>query len=226
MYAKHTKRGHRLSFLFVKANKIIYTIAKVWYNNNMQIKNSKFLTTVASQNLLNNTKIEFAFVGRSNVGKSSLINAIVGNKSLARTGKSAGVTKNINYFSINNGDFVFVDLPGYGYHEAGKLEQDKWAEILENYLLNSQNLKCVFVLVDSRHEASDNDRNMLKYLNQYAIPFVVVGTKSDKLNRNQLAKSRQILAHSLGLGESNIILTSSADKSGIKDVLKIMDNFM
>ena len=192
----------------------------------MQIKNSKFLTTVANQNLLQNTRAEFAFVGRSNVGKSSLINALANNKNLAHTGKTAGVTKNINYFSINNGDFCFVDLPGYGYHTAGKTEEDKWAEILENYLKNSKNLKCVFVLVDSRHEATDNDRIMLKYLNQNAIPFVVVGTKCDKLKKNDLVKNRQMLAHGLALGESNIILTSSAERSGLKDILKIIDNFL
>ena len=191
----------------------------------MIIKNSKFLTTVADENLLQSTKAEFAFVGKSNVGKSSLINMLAGNKSLARTGKTAGVTKNINYFSLNNGDFCFVDLPGYGYHTAGKAEEDKWANILENYLLNSKNLKCVFVLVDSRHEASENDRVMLKYLNQYAIPFVVVGTKCDKLRRNDLIKNKRMLAHSLGLGESNIILSSSADKTGREQILKfIFDN--
>ena len=190
----------------------------------MIIKNSKFLTTVATTNLLQNTKAEFAFVGKSNVGKSSIINMLANNKSLARTGKTAGVTKNINYFSINGGDFCFVDLPGYGYHTAGKEEQDKWAEILENYLLNSKNLKCVFVLVDSRHEAGENDRTMLKYLNQYAIPFVVVGTKCDKLKRNDLIKNKRLLAHSLGLGESNVILSSSADKMGREDILKIIEN--
>lgn len=191
----------------------------------MIIKNSKFEITVATNDLYK-AKNEFAFVGRSNVGKSSLINALANNKSLARTGKNAGVTRNINYFSLNNGDFFFVDLPGYGYHEAGKGEQDKWAEILENYLLNSKNLKCVFVLVDSRREASDNDRLMVKYLNQYAIPFVVVATKCDKLKKSEYAKNKQIVAHSLGLGESDIILTSSQDKFGLDNILKTIENFI
>ena len=192
----------------------------------MQIKNSKFLTTVADNNLLKNTKNEFAFVGRSNVGKSSLINMLAGNGSLARTGKNAGVTKNINYFSINNGDFCFVDLPGYGYHEAGKAEENKWAEILENYLVNSKCLKCVFVLVDSRHEASENDRTMVKFLSQYAIPFVVVATKSDKLKRNDLSKNKRLIAHGLGLGESNVILSSSSDKMGKEEILSFIDQFI
>ena len=192
----------------------------------MQIKNSKFLTTVASEKLLQNTKAEFAFVGRSNVGKSSLINALANNKNLAHTGKTAGVTKNINYFSINSGDFCFVDLPGYGYHTAGKVEEDKWAAILENYLLNSKNLKCVFVLVDSRREASDNDKIMLKYLNQYSIPFVVVATKCDKLKKNDIEKNRRMIAHGLALGESNIIMSSSAKKTGLGDVLRVLNDFV
>ena len=192
----------------------------------MKIINAKFLTTVANQNILQSTKCEFAFVGKSNVGKSSLINALCNNKNLARTGKTAGVTKNINYFLINNGSFCFVDLPGYGYHTAGKTEEDKWAEILENYLINSKNLRCVFVLVDSRHEAGDNDRLMLKYLNQYAIPFAVVATKCDKLKRNDLNKNKQMVAHSLALGESNVILASSLSKEGLKDILCILDNFI
>lgn len=192
----------------------------------MVIKDAKFLTTVATDKILTNTKNEFAFVGKSNVGKSSIINALANNKSLAKTGKTCGVTKNINYFLINGGQVTFVDLPGYGYHEAGKKEDEKWASILENYLQNSPNLKCVFVLVDSRRPASEDDKNMLKYLNYYAIPFVVVGTKSDKLKRNEIAKQRQILAHSLALGESNVILTSSASKDGIKEVLKAIDQFI
>ena len=192
----------------------------------MQIKNSKFVITVADNKLYNQTKNEFAFVGRSNVGKSSLINAIANNKSLARTGKNAGVTKNINYFSFNNGDFFFVDLPGYGYHEAGKQEEDKWAEILENYLLYSKNLKCVFVLIDSRREASENDRIMLKYLNQYAIPFVVVATKCDKLKKNEYLKNKQLVAHSLGLGESDVILVSSEKKMGLDNILSVISSFI
>ena len=191
----------------------------------MQIKNSKFVTTVASKQLYP-AKNEFAFVGRSNVGKSSLINALANNKNLCRTGKTAGVTRNINYFSINNDSLFFVDLPGYGYHEAGKNEQDKWAEILENYLLNSKELKCVFVLVDCRREASENDRIMVKYLNQYAIPFKVIATKCDKLKRGEYIKNRQIVAHSLGLGESDVILVSSENKFGLNDVLKEIDNFI
>ena len=192
----------------------------------MIIKNAEFITTVANQNILMYTKNEFAFVGRSNAGKSSLINALTNNKSLAKTGQKAGVTKNINYFNINGGQLTFVDLPGYGYHQAGKQEQEKWAEILENYFQKTQNLKCVFVLVDARVPASQSDKDMIKYLNYYNIPFIIVGTKSDKLKKNEIAKAKRELAFGFALGESNVILTSSAKKDGLKDILKTMDSFI
>lgn len=192
----------------------------------MVIKNAQFITTVANDKILTYTKNEFAFVGRSNAGKSSLINALTNNKKLAKTGQKAGVTKNINYFSINGGQATFVDLPGYGYHQAGKQEQEKWAEILENYFQKTENLKCVFVLVDSRVPSNQSDKDMIKYLNYYNIPFVVVGTKSDKLKKNEIAKAKKDLAFGFALGESNVILTSSEKKDGLKEILKTMDNFI
>lgn len=192
----------------------------------MEIKQAEFVTTVADSNILQHAKNEFAFVGRSNAGKSSLINALTKNSKLAKKGQTAGVTKNINYFSINKGQATFVDLPGYGFHKAGRKEEEKWATTLENYLLCSKNLKCVFVLVDSRLEASDNDINMLKFLNHYQIPFVVIATKCDKLKKSEYAKQRQKIAFSLALGESNVILASSQSKEGIRQILTVMDNFI
>ena len=192
----------------------------------MNIKNAQFITTVANDKILTYTKNEFAFVGRSNAGKSSLINALTNNKNLAKTGQKAGVTKNINYFKINCGQATFVDLPGYGYHQAGKAEQEKWADILENYFQKAENLKCVFVLVDCRVPSSQSDKDMIKYLNYYNIPFVVVGTKSDKLKKNEVAKAKKELAFGFALGETNVILTSSAKKDGLKEILKTIDNFI
>ena len=192
----------------------------------MQIKQAEFLTTVASDKILTNTKNEFAFVGRSNAGKSSLINALTNNKNLAKTGQRAGVTKNINYFLINKGQVTFVDLPGYGFHQAGKQEEEKWADILENYFQNAKNLKCVFVLVDSRVPSSQSDKDMLKYLNYYNIPFVVIGTKADKLKKNEIMKAKKELAFGFALGESNVILTSSQNRDGLREVLAIMDQFL
>ena len=192
----------------------------------MEIKQAEFLTTVADSNILQHTKNEFAFVGRSNAGKSSLINALTRNSKLAKKGQTAGVTKNINYFSINKGQVTFVDLPGYGFHKAGRKEEEKWATTLENYLLYSKNLKCVFVLVDSRLEASDNDINMLKFLNHYQIPFLVIATKCDKLKKSEYARQRQKIAFSLALGESNVILASSQSGEGLRQILAMMDGFL
>lgn len=192
----------------------------------MEIKQAEFLTTVADSNILQHTKNEFAFVGRSNAGKSSLINALTRNSKLAKKGQTAGVTKNINYFSINKGQVTFVDLPGYGFHKAGRKEEEKWATTLENYLLYSKNLKCVFVLVDSRLEASDNDINMLKFLNHYQIPFLVIATKCDKLKKSEYARQRQKIAFSLALGESNVILVSSQSGEGLRQILAMMDGFL
>ena len=192
----------------------------------MEIKQAEFLTTVADSNILQHTKNEFAFVGRSNAGKSSLINALTRNSKLAKKGQTAGVTKNINYFLINKGQVTFVDLPGYGFHKAGRKEEEKWATTLENYLLYSKNLKCVFVLVDSRLEASDNDINMLKFLNHYQIPFVVIATKCDKLKKSEYARQRQKIAFSLALGESNVVLASSLSGEGLRQILGMMDGFI
>lgn len=192
----------------------------------MEIKQAEFLTTVADSNILQHTKNEFAFVGRSNAGKSSLINALTRNSKLAKKGQTAGVTKNINYFSINKGQVTFVDLPGYGFHKAGRKEEEKWANTLENYLLYSKNLKCVFVLVDSRIEASDNDINMLKFLNHYQIPFVVIATKCDKLKKSEYERNRRKIAFSLALGESNVILASSQSGEGLRQILAMLDGFI
>ena len=111
----------------------------------MEIKQAEFITTVADQNILQHTKNEFAFVGRSNAGKSSFINSLTRNSKLSKVGKTAGVTKNINYFSINKGAVTFVDLPGYGFHKAGGKEQEKWANTLENYLRLHKNILLKFL---------------------------------------------------------------------------------
>ena len=152
----------------------------------MKVKNASFVTTVVSgKDLRQDLKNEFAFVGRSNVGKSSLINALTNQNRLAKTSSTPGLTKNINYFSVNNGEFHIVDLPGYGYHRAGKNEEEKWSTLLEEYFLNSPNLKCVFVLVDSRHLLSELDKVMLSFLLYHQIPYLVVATKIDKLKNSE-----------------------------------------
>ena len=193
----------------------------------MQIKNAKFLTTVVdAKNILESTKNEFAFVGRSNVGKSSLINALTNQKRLAKTSSTPGLTKNLNYFEINNGDLFIVDLPGYGYHKAGKKEEEKWSVLLEQYLLNSANLKCVFVLVDCRHEPSELDKVMLSFLTYHNIPYVVVATKLDKLPKSQQGVKLEKLANSLRLTKLNVIGVSSETRQNLNLITDKMEQFL
>ena len=144
----------------------------------MRIKNARFLKSVASGDLVDDLQ-EVAFCGRSNVGKSSLINALCNHKGLAKTSSTPGKTRLINYFNINNGEFYFVDLPGYGYHKAGKKFDREWAVNLENYLLNSKNLKLCFVLLDIRHTPSYEDMEMIKFLSYNTLPFVIIATKAE-----------------------------------------------
>lgn len=193
----------------------------------MKVKNASFVTTVVSgKDLRQDLKNEFAFVGRSNVGKSSLINALTNQNRLAKTSSTPGLTKNINYFSINNGEFHIVDLPGYGYHKAGKNEEEKWSTLLEEYFLNSPNLKCVFVLVDSRHLLSELDKVMLSFLLYHQIPYLVVATKIDKLKKSEKNSKLEKLANDARLTRLNILAVSSEKKLGLDDVLTKMEQFI
>lgn len=193
----------------------------------MRVKNARFVTTVVNgKDIKTDLKNEFAFVGRSNVGKSSLINAITNQNRLAKTSSTPGLTKNINYFSINNGDFHIVDLPGYGYHKAGKNEEEKWSTLLEEYFLNSPNLKCVFVLVDSRHLLSELDKVMLSFLLYHQIPYCVVATKIDKLKNSERNTKLEKVANDAKLARLNIIAVSSEKKLGIDDILTKMEQFI
>ncbi|HID38374.1 MAG TPA: YihA family ribosome biogenesis GTP-binding protein [Calditrichaeota bacterium] len=131
---------------------------------------------------------EIAFVGRSNVGKSSLLNALLGRKKLALVSSTPGKTRLINYFLINNA-YYFVDLPGYGYAKISKKEVAKWQSMIETYLLNSKQLKLVLLLVDVRREPMAADKQMADWLNYYQIPFAFVLTKTDKISNNQLQKA-------------------------------------
>lgn len=186
----------------------------------MIIKNSEFLTSVAGRDYKDYNAPEFAFVGKSNVGKSSLINYVVNRKSLALTSGTPGKTRLINYFSINNGELIFVDLPGYGYARVSDEMKAKWQDILAHYFVESKNLRMVFVLVDSRHEPSANDLQMIAYLRHYSIPFIVIATKCDKLTKNELYKNKKIISSKLAMGEGNIIFVSSDKKIGKELILE------
>ncbi len=193
----------------------------------MIIKNAKFLTTVVSSNsILANTKNEFAFVGRSNAGKSSLINALCNNKSLAKTSQTPGKTKNINYFEINAGEFTLVDLPGYGYHKAGKVENDKWDELMDGYFRASKNLKAAFILMDIRVKPNELDKHMIKYFVYYNIPFYIIATKADKVSKQEQKNLKTKIALELGLAPADVIATSSSKKTGLEKIGEIFDKFI
>ena len=186
----------------------------------MKILSAKYLTSVVSEkDILNDELLEFAFVGRSNVGKSSLINALTGVKNLAKTSSTPGLTKMINYFLINN-SFKFVDLPGYGYAKTGQKHIANWAGLMEKYLLNSTLLKTVFVLVDSRHEPSELDKMMIEFLNHYQIPYMLIATKVDKLAKSKIPQNLSKIAKTLGVRRELILPFSSETLFG-KD--KILD---
>ena len=212
----------------------------------MKIKSASFLTSVASkENLINSELFEFAFVGRSNSGKSSLINALVNQKNLAKTSGTPGLTKLVNYFLINcsepefkgnkfqskitkDNQFLpcfFVDLPGYGYSKAGKFNHELWSGLIEDYFKFSTSLKCVFVLMDIRHEPSVLDEQMILYLYSKNIPFKVIATKADKLAKSKINQYLSQMAKKLKITSNNIIPTSSESKFNLNSVLDFLDNF-
>ena len=177
----------------------------------MNIKSAKYLTSVVEEkNILTDDMMEIAFVGRSNVGKSSLINSLVGQKNLAKTSSTPGLTKMINYFVVNE-LFKIVDLPGYGYAKTGQKHIANWAGLMEKYLLNSPNLKSVFVLIDCRHKPSDLDKMMLDFLNSYQIPYIIVATKVDKLAKTKIPQACSQIAKELNV-RKEIILYDSNEK--------------
>lgn len=191
------------------------------------IKQAKFTVSVAdSANIPDYGVPEIAIAGKSNVGKSSFINFMVNQNKLAKTSQEPGRTRLINYFEINNGEFYFVDLPGYGFAKVNHGEKQKWGAMIEGYFQNSQNLINVFVLVDIRHEPTEDDLMLLKYLYAYSIPFSIIATKADKLSRMQQNKCRAVIASKLGIGTGDVIITSSSAKTGKEDVLKRIDTLL
>lgn len=185
----------------------------------MRIKQAVFIKSVASaDNLPEGDVPEIAIAGKSNVGKSSLINALTNNGKLAKTSGAPGRTRLLNYFSINNDEFRLVDLPGYGFAKVSDDEKNKWASMIEGYFNVSRNLKHVLVLVDIRHEPNAYDKQMIAYLHHYMIPFSLIATKCDKLSRAQCMKQRSVIAAALAQGSDNIILTSASKKTGTEAI--------
>ncbi|MBQ0005240.1 MAG: YihA family ribosome biogenesis GTP-binding protein [Clostridiales bacterium] len=163
-------------------------------------------------------RFEIAFAGRSNVGKSSLLNLLTGRKSLARVSGSPGKTRTINFYLIND-DFRIVDLPGYGYAKVSRSESEKWGQMMESYLENRENLLKVVQLVDIRHKPSAQDVQMYEYLKYYGLSGIVVATKADKVSRNEIQKSMKLIRTTLDMDKSDIIIPVSALKRTGHDIL-------
>lgn len=163
-----------------------------------------------------NAKLQVAFAGRSNVGKSSLINALVHKKNLVKTSATPGKTQLVNFFIIN-GSFYFVDLPGYGFARVPYAVTDAWAPMIEGYLKGSPSLKTVVVLLDSRRELDERDLRLMDWLKQYGINSIPVLTKADKLSRQEAELTRRNIGTSLGLS-GPMIMTSAKNGQGIKEL--------
>lgn len=173
-----------------------------------------------------NERPEFAFAGKSNVGKSSLINALMNRKSLARTSAQPGKTQTINFYNIN-GELYYVDLPGYGYAKVPLAEKEKWGKMIENYLHRSRMLKCVFLLVDIRHEPSANDRMMYDWIVENGYHPVIIATKLDKIKRSQTAKQVKLIRDTLGMGKDGVLIPFSAEtKQGREEIWAYLEGYL
>ena len=167
---------------------------------------------------------EFAFAGKSNVGKSSLINGLMNRKSLARTSAQPGKTQTVNFYKIN-GQLYLVDLPGYGYARAAVEVKEKWGKMIERYLKNSKMLKAVFLLVDIRHEPSQNDRTMFDWVIYNGIRPVEIATKLDKINRSQVQKHVKMIRTGLEMEKEDILIPfSSQTKQGRDEIWQLMES--
>ncbi len=189
----------------------------------MTIKKSKFVQSLSAFRSFPGQGLpEIAMVGKSNVGKSSLINSMTNNSKLARTSAEPGKTRLVNLYLINEA-FFLVDLPGYGFARAPKQEKDKWASMIEGYLQGSEHLKRVFQLVDIRHGPTEDDQLMVEYLRHYDLPFTVVATKADKLSKAQLGKSIPAICRKLAVQPWEVMVYSSKDGTGKDKLLELIE---
>jgi len=161
---------------------------------------------------------EIAFVGRSNVGKSSLINTMINRKSLARTSQTPGKTRTINFYNVES-LLYFVDLPGYGYAKAPRSETQKWGQMIEKYLLNRQSLCAIILLIDIRHNPSENDIQMYNWLKHYGYDIIIAATKHDKLKRSQVKAAVTAVSKGLGLSSDDVLIPFSSETKEGRDAL-------
>ena len=193
----------------------------------MVIKNVSLETVCGITSALpENSLPEIAFAGKSNVGKSSLINAVMNRKSLARTSAQPGKTQTINFYNVN-GAFYLVDLPGYGYAKVSEEVKAKWGKMVERYLRQSRQLKAVFLLIDIRHEPSANDRQMYDWIISQGYHPIIIATKLDKLKRSQVPSALKTVREGLKAGKETIILPFSAlTKQGREEIYEVRDRLI
>ena len=185
---------------------------------------ASFITSVADESKFYKTdKPIIAIAGKSNVGKSSIINMLSGNNKLAKTSTTPGRTRLINYFDF--GEFVLADLPGYGFAKVSKEEKEKWGRLLETFLLNEK-INLLVLLVDIRHDPTEDDKMMVDFLYHYNIPFVLVATKADKIPKTKIKINLQNIATHLCVGINDITATSSEQGLGKEKVLSIISNYI
>ena len=190
--------------------------------NNVALETVCGITSTLPENVLP----EFAFAGKSNVGKSSLINALINRKALARTSSQPGKTQTINFYNIEE-QLYFVDLPGYGYAKVSQETKEKWGKMIERYLQKSKQLKLVFLLIDIRHEPSANDKNMYEWIEYNGFEPIIIATKLDKINRSQIAKQVKLLRTGLGLPkEIKLIPFSAETKQGRDEIWSKIEEFL
>lgn len=190
--------------------------------NNVSLETVCGITSTLPENSLP----EFAFAGKSNVGKSSLINALINRKALARTSAQPGKTQTINFYNVEE-QLYFVDLPGYGYAKVSQEIKEKWGKMIERYLQKSKQLKLVFLLIDIRHEPSANDKNMYEWIEYNGFEPIIIATKLDKINRSQVQKHVKMLRIGLGLKKETVLIPFSAEtKQGKEEIWEIIESYL
>lgn len=194
----------------------------------MEITNAKYEVSNADvRKCPAHGKPEYAFIGRSNVGKSSLINMLTRKKSLAKTSQTPGKTLLINHFSVNNGKWYIVDLPGYGFASRGQKQREEIRKIIESYILNREEMTCLFVLIDIRHEPQKIDMGFIEWLGENGVPFAIVFTKSDKLSKTAVEASVSRFKTALQSQWETLppmFITSSEKGAGRSELLEYIDS--
>lgn len=193
----------------------------------MKVKNAKFvISAVSPQQYPEGNLLEIAFAGRSNVGKSSLINALLGRKNLAYSGSRQGMTRQINYYNLDD-ELHFVDLPGYGYAAVSKGEKNLWAKVIEEYLNVRPQLYLVLLLLDIRHKPSKDDESMYRWILASGLEYLIVATKSDKISRQQIQNNTALIRSTLQIPPNKDIICVSAEKrTGIEALWDAIDGYI